>query len=126
MWRKIVEFFQNIGSSGKPLIKVTKRVSITTTDKTGERHHYGSLEEVPPELRAEIEKTTSEALREGLDASSSEKQTASFISMGMNTRKFTRFAVKDALGNQRVYHSLDEMPPDVRATFEQLQKGTNE
>src|SRR5215471_6930459 len=60
MWRKILEFFQNIGGSGKPQVKITKRVSITTTDKTGERHHYGSLEELPPELREEIEKTTSE------------------------------------------------------------------
>jgi len=36
--------------------------------------------------------------------------------------KLPHLLVRDASGNERTYHSLEEMPPDVRAAFEEAQK----
>jgi hypothetical protein len=68
------------------------------------------LDKAPPELRAEIEKLESEALKEN-------------VTPGMISKKsVSLFKVKDASGNERIYHSLDEMPPDIRAPIENAQR----
>ncbi|HUL75050.1 MAG TPA: hypothetical protein VLT86_18195 [Vicinamibacterales bacterium] len=117
-WHRVLQFFQSAQGPRGPLVKITKSISITTTDKAGERHQYHSLEELPPELRAEIEKVESEALKESASASSSGTLAATFL----KTSKTSLFKVKDAAGNERVYHSPEEMPPDVRALFERIQE----
>jgi len=115
-WQRILQFFQS-GGPREPLVKITKNISITTTDKTGERHQYHSLEELPPDLRQEIEKAEAEALKEGLGPAAPGKVTGTFV----KTMKTSLFKVKDAAGNEHVYHSLDELPPDMRAAFERIQ-----
>ena len=68
------------------------------------------MDEAPPELRADIEKLESEALKGN-------------VTPGMIGRKsVSLFKVKDASGNERIYHSLDEMPPDIRALVENFQR----
>jgi len=113
-WQKLLRLFQSKGGFRKPIISIKKAVSINTTDEHGQHHEYHSLEEVPPELRKEIEKLESEALKESLSFSSSDGLTTKIISR----KKASLFRVEDASGNERIYHSLDELPPEIRAAFE--------
>ena len=122
-WRKLLQFFQSTDRPRQPIIKIKKTVSINTTDKDGQHHEYHSLDEVPLEFRKEIEKLESEGLKESFRASLSDGLTTKIISK----KKASLFKVKDAEGNERIYHSLEELPPNIRAAFEQAQKKeTNE
>ena len=100
------------------MINIKKTVTVKTTAKDGERHEYHSLDEAPPELRAEIEKVESEGFRESL---------SSLASDGLTTKikkTISVFKVKDASGKERIYHSLDELPPEIRTALEQAQNRT--
>jgi len=110
-WRKLfLSLFQVVNTPQGHILTIKKTATIKTTDKDGRRHKYYSLDEASPELRAEIEKLESEALKEN-------------VTPRMISRKsVSLFKVKDASGNERIYHSLDEMPPDVRALVERAQK----
>jgi hypothetical protein len=121
-WRKLLRFFQSTGEPRPPIINIKKTVSINTTDEDGQRHEYHSLDEVPPELRKEIEKLESEALKESFRSSSADGLPTKITSKIVSTKTASLFKVKDAEGNEHIYHSLEELPPDIRAAFEQAQK----
>jgi hypothetical protein len=122
-WRKLLWFFQSTGEPRQPIINIKKTVSVNTTDEDGQHHEYHSLDEVPLELRKEIEELESEGLKETFRSSSSDGLTTEIISR----KTASLFKVKDGEGNERTYHSLEELPPDIRAAFEQAQKEkTNE
>lgn len=116
-WQRVLRQFQTSPSPGRPLISIKKTVSITT-DRDGERREYHSLDEVPPELRREIEKLESEAVKQSLSSSSPDGLTATII----NRKTVTLFKTRDAAGNEKVYHSIEEMPPQIRAALEEAQK----
>ncbi len=120
-WQKLLRLFQSGGAPRKPIISIKKTVSITT-DQDGQLHEYHSFDAVPPELRKEIEKLGSEALKESLKSVWSDELTTTILSR----KKASLFKVKDAAGNERVYHSLVEMPPEIRAAFEQAQNRKKE
>lgn len=110
LWRKFLSMFQAVNKPQRRILKIKTTATIKTTDKDGQRHEYHSLDEAPPELRADIEKLESEALKGN-------------VTPGMIGRKsVSLFKVKDASGNERIYHSLDEMPPDIRALVENFQR----
>jgi hypothetical protein len=131
-WRKLLRFFQSTGGPRQPIINIRKTVSINTTDKDGQHHEYHSLDEVPLdevplELREEIKKLESEGLKEGFGSSSPDGPTTKITTKIVSRKTASLFKVKDAAGNERTYHSLEELPPEIRAAFEQAQKGnTNE
>jgi hypothetical protein len=58
LWRKFLSLFrvQVPGVSRRPLVTIKKTINIRTTDKDGVKHEYHSLDELPPEIRAAIEK----------------------------------------------------------------------
>ena len=114
-WQKLLRLFQGTGKPWRSVINIKKTVSIKTTDQNGQRHEYHSLDEVPPELRKEIEKLESEGLKESFSASSSERATTNIISR----KTGSVFKVRDASGKEQVYHSLEELPPEIRAAWEQ-------
>ncbi len=60
LWQRFLRLFQATGKPRRPLITITKTISVKTTDNNGQHHDYHSLEELPPELRAEVEKLQSE------------------------------------------------------------------
>lgn len=124
LWRKFLRLFQTTGKPRRPLITIKKTVSIKTTDEHGQRHDYHSLEELPPELRAQIEKLESEALKAGLSSSSS---SANDLTTKIISKKtYSVFKLKDGSGKEQVYHSLDELPPEIRAAWEKAQQKTDE
>ncbi len=88
------------GAGGAP--SANKMFTLKQTFKTSEKV-YHSLDEMPPELRAMVEKAKAEALQSG----KSVDQT---------------FTYKDSSGITKTYHSLDEMPPEVRVMFDRIQR----
>jgi hypothetical protein len=69
---------------------------------------------MPPQWRALVE---SELTRNGLE----DRPEPGVVV----PRIIREFRFKDALGKERVYHSLDEMPPEQRAVFEAAQRNLN-
>jgi hypothetical protein len=122
LWRRFLGFLQSTGNPRRSIVNIKKSVTIKTTDKDGQRHEYHSMDEVPPEMRAEIEKLESEGLKECLSSSSSDGLTTKIVSK----KTISLFRVKDASGNERTYHSLDELPPEIRAAMEQAQEEAKE
>jgi hypothetical protein len=113
-WKRFLCLFQSTGRPRRSIINIKKSVTIKTTDKDGQHHEYHSLEDVPPELRAEIEKLSSEALKEGFSSSVSDGPITKIVSK----KTVSLYKIGDASGNGRVYHSLDELPPEIRAAME--------
>jgi len=92
---EVQKMMANAGAAGAPQ---------SGTWKTTRTYH--SLEEVPEHLRPRIEKMMAEAHEQGAPQS-----------QVWQTSKKT-ITVRDAQGNVRTYHSVDEMPPDVREAYE--------
>jgi hypothetical protein len=119
-WGKVFSLLTSRKKPRRPLIRIQKTISIKTTDKDGRQHEYHSLDQVPSEIRAEIEKAESEGFKDVLKSSSSDGRTTS-----ISTHKtISVFEVKDSSGNERVYHSLEELPPEIRTAIEQARKET--
>jgi hypothetical protein len=130
LWRRLLSWFrlhvwvEVPGIQSRPQVTIKKTVDIRTTDKDGVKHEYHSLNEVPPEIRAKIERLEADALSEKggstfvTDTSSAGRTTASgtFI-----TKKISVYRIKDASGNEHIYHSLEELPPEIRAAIEAAQ-----
>ena len=123
VWQSLASLFRNKRPPRAPIIRIEKAVAIKMTDEEGRQHEYHSLEEAPPEVRAEVERLKSGPWKETARWSSSDGRTTR---MG-NTREATSkrtvstYKVRDGAGNERIYHSLDEMPPELRAALEEAQ-----
>jgi hypothetical protein len=86
------------GSSTKTFITSRTLENVTFVDTaTGERQVFNSFDEVPSEIRTKIQ----EAQAQGGITS----QKSSVVFVGADGQE---------------YHSLEEMPPDVRAMYEQV------
>jgi len=125
LWRKFQSLFKTSGqASNKPHrspITIKKSVDIRTIDKDGTKHEYHSVDEVPPEMRAEIEKLESMVTGEtGTSATVTENSgegNAAKSSFRV-TMDLSVYKIRDASGNERVYHSRAELPPEIRAALE--------
>jgi hypothetical protein len=126
LWQKLLGLFQSKPDRRKPIIEIKKTISIKTTGPDGQHHEYASLDELPPELRAEIEKAQAEGLKQVFRSSSSDGLMAKVTTTFVSNRKVSLFKVRDPSGNERTYHSLEEMPPDLRAAFEEAQRRQDE
>jgi hypothetical protein len=78
----------------------TERVEVQDP-QTGQVRVYGSLDEVPADIRAKIEQARSTAPQSGAH---------------------TKITVKDAAGNTRTYDSVDEMPAEIRQIYERIRR----
>ena len=119
LWRKFLSLFASKPRSGRPIVKIKKTITIRTKDKDGQQHEYHSVDELPPELAAEVKKLESEAFKDISYTSSSDRLTTNVT----RTKSTTVFKIKDPSGAERIYHSLDEMPPELRAAFEKAKTG---
>jgi len=123
-WRRVLNWLRpgsrpaGRGLRANPLIRTKTVVRITSTDKDGNRHEYHSLDEVPPELRAEIEKLESAVLKEDFSSVS----TTGNVLKAVSSKSVSIYKIVDESGQEREYHSLEEMPPELRAAFEKAEK----
>jgi hypothetical protein len=134
LWRKLLSWFrlqvrvQVPGLPRRPLVTFKKTVDIRATDKDGVKHEFHSLDEAPPELRAEIEKLESAVLGE-MNASTSVTETLpegnATKSHFIVKKNVSMYKIRDASGNERIYHSLEELPPEIRAAFEKARDKTD-
>jgi len=103
LWQRLLAIFRRKSSS--QAVDLKKVATVVTTKivshRGGDRHVYHSLEEVPPEQRAGIERLKAEAL---------------------SAKGGHLFKVVDASGQERTYHSLEEMPPEIRMLLERAQR----
>ena len=121
-WQKLLGLFQGPPSQRQPLIKITKTVSIKTTGPDGQTHEYRSLEELPPELQAEVKRAEAEGLKQVFRSSCTHGPTTKVTTTVVTDSKVSLFKFRDASGNEHTYHSLEEMPPELRAAFEEAQR----
>jgi hypothetical protein len=123
LWRRLISFFKSASTPGPHVLNIKKSVTIKTVDKDGGTHEYHSLAEAPLELQQEVEKLQKEAMKEAGNALATEAADATkdprpgFILK----KKFSIYRIKDASGKEQVYHSLEEMPPEIRAAIEKAQ-----
>ena len=120
-WRKFLSLFRVAGQPRPHVLNIKKTVAIKMVDEDGQPHEYHSRDEVPPGLRAKIEKLESEVMKEKGDSVSftETSPTGNAITSGIIKKKSVSvFKIKDASGNEWIYHSLDELPPDIRALVE--------
>ena len=122
-WRKLfLSLFQVANTPQGRILNIKKAVTIKTVGEDGEPHEYHSLDEVPPGMRAEIEKLESEVLKNEASPSAETVEKTEVTPRIISKKSVSVFKIKDASGNERIYHSLDEMPPDIRALAERAQK----
>lgn len=82
--------------------KSTKQVVRTQPRVQSQSHTFQSLDEVPDHMRAQVEQLLQQSQQSG---------------NGMATQQV--FHIRDANGIEQTYHSIEEMPPEIRAKFEQ-------
>ncbi len=95
------------GKRFRSAFPISKHMSTTPIRHQTTTRTFKSLDEVPPELRAQVE----EALAQGRQGKILESQRITITQT-------------DAQGEtvRRTYHSPEEMPPEVRAMWEQMRK----
>jgi hypothetical protein len=99
---------------------IDKSVNITMVGEDGERHEYHSMEELPAEIRSEIEALEAEAMdAKGNELSVTDTQQTenTFTIKSVRRKNVSLYRVIDESGVERTYHSLDEMPPEIRAAI---------
>lgn len=115
-WRRLGAWFQSrikLAPNSATLV-LTKDVRIESIDRKSVKHVYHSLDEVPPEFRAAAEKLKAE-----LDA----KPESGVASNDTVIREDVQeFKIKNAFGKEKVYHSIDDMPPETRVLFEKMRE----
>lgn len=78
---------------------------------------YSSIDDIPPHLQAQARAMLEEAQRTGKPVSSSVTTTTQRFDMAGGAITF-----RDVDGVERTYRSADEMPPEVRARYEDLMR----
>lgn len=119
-WRRLGAWFQSAFKPGTHTLVTWKNETFRNIDNQGAKHVYHSLDEMPPDIRATFEKLQSETTK-GLDAG----QLLSEVLKGtlkpgtiVSRTDFQEFRIQDETGKEQVYHSLDEMPPELREAYE--------
>ena len=104
---------------------VKKSVTIKTVGEDGEQHEYSSMEEVPPEIRSEIEAIEKEAAQESgneLSVTETSQTGNAFTSKIIHRKNISVYKIIDDSGVERTYHSLEEMPPEIRAAIAEAEE----
>lgn len=94
-----------------------KSVHIEITDESGRVHNYSSIDEVPLEYRKAIDSIGKQATSEDAKDHSTTEISESGDAVVVRTSHFrssTQYKFKDESGVEHVYHSLEEMPPELR------------
>lgn len=122
---RIMDFFKTTSKPGVHVVRSEKTVNIVTVDKDGNRHEYHSMNEVPLAMRAQFEKLESEVLKDESGLFTLETLKELKGSPGIISKKSSAtYKIKVGSGEEHIYHSLDEVPPEMRSLMEKMQSGT--
>ncbi len=121
LWKRFLSLFETPPVRSQRIVNLSKSVTIKTTDPGGQTHEYHSLAEAPPEVRAAMQELEAEAMKEAGQTTVSESSKGMFSEM-ITRKNVSIYRIKDASGKERVYHSLEELPPEIRAMIEQAEK----
>lgn len=91
-------------------------------DASGQERIYHSLDEVPWEMRSQIETLESEVTKDANLLSAEALEEAKDTSSRISKKSISVFKIKDASGQTRVYHSLEELPPEIREALQRMKK----
>lgn len=128
-WRRL--FFLFLGSSSpktprsRPPIYFHQTTSIKTVDADGTEHQYQSLAEAPLKLQQEVEKMQKElsSQKSSMSVELPPETTADTTTHKFFTQKSVSvYKIIDDNGQECTYNSLEELPPEIRAAFEQAMK----
>jgi hypothetical protein len=130
---EILEVFEEsapLGCTGHSAASrlVEKSVSIKIVDEEGREQVYASLEEAPPEIRSQLEELERQAVREpGKRSSTMEASRVGdvFTTKVVSEKNVSIYKIVDESGAEHTYHSLEEMPPDIRAAMEEAERKTS-
>ena len=95
-----------------------ERVHIQITDESGQVHDYSSVDELPQEYKKAIDAIAKKpSSQDGIDHSTTEVSQSgdAVITRTVEYRSATQYKFKDESGREHIYHSLEEMPPELRA-----------
>ncbi|MBI5092319.1 MAG: hypothetical protein HZB26_07720 [Candidatus Hydrogenedentes bacterium] len=87
---------------------------VTRTESVITNNVFTSYEELPEDLRAEVDRLRAEAREKGVP----DDQPI--------VRRVNRFTIRSGLGPAKTYNSLEEMPPDVRVLYERMRQNSPE
>ncbi len=116
--RRFFSLFGGARRDRDPLLHVESDVIINTTDEEGRQREYHSLAEVPPDIREEIEKLKSQPWKEVSRSCSPDGLSRQVV----RRKTLSEYRFVDEMGNERIYHSLEEMPPELRAAVEEAER----
>jgi hypothetical protein len=105
---------------------VQKSVTIEVVGEDGQKHKYASMEEVPPEVRAQIEpleKETAQAVGDTYSVTETSQTGNAITSKIIQRKSVSAYKVVDESGVERTYRSLEEMPPELRTAIAEAEKG---
>ncbi|HSY17388.1 MAG TPA: zinc ribbon domain-containing protein [Candidatus Acidoferrales bacterium] len=124
---RVVAFFQELFKPGPHTftLNIKKTVTIKSVGKDGSTREFKSLAEAPLELQLAVEKMQAEVMKELGGPPSAEtlvQQAANPGTPGLISRRtFEVYKVKDASGQERTYHSLEELPPKMQEALRRAQ-----
>jgi len=114
--QRVIAFFQDLTKPGAHTIISMKTTRFATMDKDGKRREYRTLDQVPPEMRVELEKLQAEVQKMSPEMlAKAQSEPGAILQSSFKVYKF-----KDANGQEHVVHSLDELPPNVKAAVQRL------
>ncbi len=117
-WQRFLSLFRGGRSRRDRIVDVKQDIIVDVTDEQGRQHEYHSLDEVPPEVRAEIEKLKAEPWKEVSRFSSADGFTKKIV----REKRLSTYKIVDESGKEQIYHSLEEMPPELRAAIEEAER----
>lgn len=120
--QRLTSFFQSLSKPGPIVVGTKSTTRITLVDKDGNRHEYKSVDDVPPGMRSQIEELEVDAMKESSGLLSAEALAETKDQLGTIIHKsLTAYKFRDTAGHEHVYHSLDELPPNIQAALRRLQ-----
>jgi hypothetical protein len=120
---ELASLSQEKGQLGSNLVR--RSVTIKTVGEDGEQREYSSMEEVPPEIRSRIEALEKEAAQERckeLSITETSQAGNAITSRIIRRKDVSVYKIIDDMGVERTYHSLEEMPPEIRAAIAEAGK----
>jgi hypothetical protein len=102
-------------------LRTSERFTIHDAD-TGQVREYSGIDQLPPQLRAQVEAALDQTKR-GADATTTEQSITKRITTASDGSTTKQITVRGPDGIERHYTNIDDLPPDMRRMFEKFRNG---